>query len=243
MEKSTIMRNAHARTAATVRRYPEADYSATLTAALVNAWEEADGPRSAWEAMDGEKQLDALRRMVLYARRREEAETASDGSPRRNRLAWIKDADDVSACAAEAYIRLAAMLDAADESDDPAPLSVLLFRAVIAAGRYINRQERRSARALRVEDLIGPDGEPLPREYIIDGAAPLAERIAPGPEEAAIIREAIEAAIGADDTDKALAAALAAGYSIRQAAAAIGLGHSAAAARVKRMRERYSAAK
>lgn len=230
------MRLAHEMTRKTLRRFPEADYRVTFSAALRIVWREAG--RSAaeiWASYSGEEQQRYLERMAWYEYGRRDARMLKDGTPLPNAFTWVRDpADDLRDVWTEAWIAVQRMvLDPRHEQKD---LGRIVSAAIVRSAEKINRQQIRNGSALRTE--ASEDGEKI-REYIIDNAAPLAERAA-GPEAALIIRDAIERAC-ADDLDRRIIRLLAEQYSQRRIAELVGLSNVAIHKRIKRLRERYAA--
>lgn len=234
--KSTaiIMTRAHELTRAARAEYPAADYRATFAAALRIAWEEASRASAAeeWAAMTGDEQYNALWRMTLHCYKRDQAsgEDADGKMQRAPVFGWIKTEDDLRAVAHEAFIRVCALLESAEEGEE---LRRVLWKAVMRAARYIDRQERRNPSALR--KVVDDDGEE--REEI-DTTSPTAEHIAPDPYTAAAILDSIERA-AKDAKDLTIMRALAAGYSARQIGDALGMSHTAINKRIAAFRARY----
>lgn len=251
ISRAAIMRAAHAATRATVAAVRGIDYRATLAAALREEWDDAktaaalDAAPEAVEpgsaaaelaAMDGETIYARLLSMVGYCRRRD----GSFRSPRTGAwlppvMGWIKSADDARAVAHDGYIRLYDLLDARPEL----PLPTLLFRSVMRAAVAIQRAEQRNARAIRYE-ADTDDGDAGRRAYIIDNAAPMARERAADPYHAAALADSVERVCN-DDTDRAIIAALAYGYTQEETAAALGtIKRAAVTRRIQRMRERWN---
>lgn len=187
---------------------------------------------SAAEALqewNGDEIHAALLKMTHAAKKRDAAGTDASGQPRGMVMQWMSAAEDFESVVNAAWIRIA-------ESDalQELPFAIAAARAIRNAARKIDRQERRHANALRTDD----DAQ---REYVIDNAAPLAEPIAPGPEEAAIASDALNRAC-LDALDRRIIAARAAGY--RQAVIAAGEGISQAAVnkRLQAIKKRWTAA-
>ncbi len=232
-----IMENAHNATARIRKVYPEADYRVTLAAALRNAWKDATNPATAaeeWEELSRypEALVDRIHNMVFYARAKDSAETGKDGSYRANRFNWMHDESDITACVNEAYIRMAEYI-AADKWPDK-PFQAILYNAVVTAAQYIDRQEKRNARAIRqTEDENGNASE-----YIIDNGAPLAERIAPSPEEYAIFSETINGACN-DHVDVEIMRGMIYGLKQRELAEYADMSQQAISKRIKAIKARY----
>ena len=240
-ERRNAARNmsaAHRMAAETVRAYPGTDYRATLAEAMREIRIEETDARAAWERMDGAAQLDALRRMVGTIKRRDGAIIGPKGNILPPVLEWAINPGDLDAVAHEGWIRAAEIMERSDGDELP-PLGMILFRACWHAAQYIARQERRSARAIRYEAQAGPDGEQTERAYIIDHAAPTADRIAPDPEAAAVLRDLLARAARTPE-ERALLRARARGYTIAEIAAAAGYAdHSPIARRIQRIKERF----
>lgn len=253
MKTAIIMTRAHELTRATRAIFADADYRATFRAALAIAWSESranaapvNDPRAEWDAMSGNAQADALTRMVKWCMNRDKAETDRNGNFRPNYFNWISCADDITATAHEAYTRIdAAFANAekaiADGKRDSMPsIRAIMANAARSAARYIARQEYKHASALRIESKTDEDGNIYMREYIKTDDAATAEPIAPNPETATLIADAVSRACK-DDTDRAIVSALARGYSMREIAPRLGMSQPAISKRVKAIRERYSA--
>lgn len=227
-----IMTRAHELTRAALQ--PGDNYAVTFAAALRIAWEEASRPSAAdeWTAMSGEEQYNALWRMTLHCYKRDQASgpDAEGKTQRAPAFGWIKDADDLRAVAHEAYIRVIALLDSTEDGEE---LRRILWKAVMRAARYIDRQERRNPSALR--KIVDDDGEELEE---IDTTSPTAERIAPDPYTAAAVLDSIDRA-AKDAKDLAIMRALAAGYSARQIGDALGMSRTAINKRIAAFRARY----
>ena len=236
--KSAIFTRAHALTRAALQ--PGDNYRVTFAAALRIAYEEArSSARAQWDAKTPEEQYDALLAMAWYEYGQRDARIdRRTGEALPNVFTWVDPAapaDDIRAVAHEAYIRLLGYLD--DPRRAELPLARLMSRAVIISAQKISRAERRNPTGLKQrQNPDNPDGEPL--EYI-DAQSPTAER-APNPEAGAIIADSIERAAH-DDTDRAIIAALAAGYSAREIGQRLGMSHTAINKRVRAIRERYTA--
>ena len=228
---NTIMRNAHDMTRETVKQHPGTDYRATFRAALAIAWSDAKRTSAAWEwaEMDGENQYNALVAMTWAAKKRD------DGSEVREYLDWITTPDDARTCAAEAWLEMGK--EATKATEQGQPLAIALYRAVMTAGRRIDRQERRNARALHIEDLTTEDGTTYRREYVELNAAPVAELSWSNPESATLTRDEITSA-AKDQTDRAIIKLLAIGYTQKEIAQRVGISQPAIAKRLQRMNER-----
>lgn len=234
-----IMTSAHEIARKITAQHPGDCYAVNLAAALRLCWQEA-GKSAAeiWSTYTAEDQYDALLQMARYEFNHDDARhIIRDGQiiPSAPLFAWVsKDhtADDLRAVAHEAFIRLYDVFDRRPEW----PLSRALSRAICAAAQAINRQERRNARAIR--NTTTDDGETL--DAVDLAAGPRAERIAPGPEEAAIIRDSIRRA-ARDDKDRAIMGYLATGHSAREIADRLEMSHTAINKRIAAIRDRYAA--
>ena len=228
---AAIMSRAHEITRASIR--PGDCYRVNFSAALRITWAEALEPAAveAWNALNGEEKNAALLKMVWHTKKRDEA--AEDRAPVAD---WIKTADDAQTVASAAFIRLYdfRILDKVTEAGKP--LAVALYRAVYGAARQIKNAELRHARALR--DTVNDDGETI--QAVDLAAGPAAERIAPGPEEAAILRDTISRA-ARDDKDRAIIRLLAVGYNHPEIAARIGMSRQAIEKRINGIQSRYDA--
>ena len=127
-----------------------------------------------------------------------------------------------------------------EQSDEPRPLSHILFAACTQAVHVIRRAEyRHAANCCQLTSTADADGDECtqtPLDILPSvTAAPISS-----PEDAAIIRAAIEAA-AADNIDRAIIRALADGHTVRAIAAAIGTSKSAIQRRIDKIRARYLA--
>lgn len=233
-ELRAIMTRAHKLTAATVNHYPTADYSATLGEALRIAWEEARRGRpetvaELWTEIDTAEYIAHVARSV-YNRR--DALQAPNGGYIANPFAWLEDkradeiADGLTAVTHDAWIIAdeKASIFTDTDAEPSETLHQIAWRAVIAAAVRINRAENRN-----------PSAE---KNGCVDiTAEPIAERIAPNPEQAAIIADEVERAAH-DKTDAAIIAGLAIGLTYREIAAAVGINFGNVSKRVARIRDR-----
>ena len=246
MKTTTIFTRAHAMTRAICAEFADADYRATFAAALRIAWADAQNdPRAAWEAMTGEAQNTALDRMVKWCMNRDSAETDASGNFRPNYFNWIACADDITATAHEAWLRMPDAFTNAERAvsmgkrDSMPSIRAIMANACRTAARYIARQEYRNARAIRIESKTDEDGNTYLREYIKD-AQSIAEPIAPNPETAMLIRDSIERACK-DDIDRAIIDALADGMTQTEIGARVGMTQKSISIRIKEIRARYAA--
>jgi hypothetical protein len=239
-----IMTRAHEMTRETRREYPAADYRATFAAALRIVWEQAKAEsttaRAQWDALDGTEQHDRLLKMAYHRARRNAAETNARGEYRANRYAWAKTADDYESIVNDAWTRLPALLDKNDADESPRPLNIILARACDRAAQYIDRQEKRHANALRTTTATDSDGNETETQYIDDATA-TAERIAPNPETAAIITDALDR-LCADDIDRAILAGMLYGFNMREIAAKIGKSAMYVSRHAAKIKEAYKTA-
>ena len=237
MSKSQIMRQAWSLYRATVEEFPEVRSRAQFAVCLKAAHEAARAATAArreWEAMDGEAQYAVLIRMAWTVKHRAEA------TGRAADTEWIRTPDDAQTVAAEAWSRVAPALTRNEQSDEPRPLSHILFAACTQAAHVISRAEyRHTANCCQLTNSTDADGDDCtqtPLDYLPSvTAAPVSS-----PEDIATTRAAIEAA-ATDSTDRAIIRALAAGHTVRAIAAAIGTSKSAVQRRIDRIRARYLA--
>lgn len=237
MTKAQIMRKAWSLYRATVAEFPETRSRAQFAVCLKEAHRAAQAATAArreWETMDGEAQYTALIRMAWTVKHRAEA------TGRAADTEWIKRPDDAQTVAADAWPRVAPALTRNEQSDEPRPLSHILFAACTQSAHAIARAEYRHTdncyQITSTADADGDDCTQTPLDYLPSvTAAP-----ASSPEDIATTRAAIEAA-AADSTDRAIIRALAAGYTVRAIAAAIGTSKSAVQRRIDKIRARYIA--
>ena len=234
MKKSEIMARAHAETRAWTAEHPEDSYRAVFAASLKNCWADyKNSPRAEWERMSDTAQYDFIIRMVWHMKKRD-CGTDAQGNERMPVMDWIVSTDDALSVAHDAFCRLPALFDKADQQETPPALARVLSIAVLRAARYSKRKELKHANAMRhAVDIDGSD-----REFVESYAAP--DRIAPNPENAALIRDGIDRA-ARDDIDRAIIAGLAKGYSLREMSKAIGKSHQALSKRLDGIRDRYRA--
>lgn len=231
---SAIFTAAHAMTRKTLKRYPSADYRVTFAAALKIAYFEANNsPREQWDALDGEAQYNALRRMV-YRLKRTDGSPTKDGKPTAPVLDWTRDDDDLRAVAHEAFLRMNYYLD------QEIPVQRALYRACRMAAQNTARKERRNASALKARTSTTENGDRIEEAYIIEHAAPNAEPIAPSPEAALIIVDKIERAAH-DDIDRRIIAARAIGKSSSEIGTSLNISNRAVNKRIAAIKERYTA--
>lgn len=190
--------------------------------------------RREWEAMDGEAQYTALIRMAWTIKHRAEA------TGRAADTEWIRTPDDAQTVAAEAWPRVAPALTRNEQGEEPHTLTHILFAACTQAVHTIARAEYRHAanccQLTRTADADGDDYTQTPLDILPSvTAAPISS-----PEDIATTRAAIEAA-AADNLDRAIIRALAAGHTVRTIAAALGMSKSAIQRRIDKIRARYLA--
>ena len=243
-----LMKNAHETTRAICAAYPDADYHVTFAAALRDAWAEPETAAEAWAALDGQQQIDALRRMTRYAMQRDQAETDSRGHCRtgipeidrharfqRNRFAWVQGPDDVDAICNGAWCRMHDYLTDPRRAGDS--LRKLEYIAVVTEAQAISRNERRHASALRIDaPTVGDDGSETRREWIDLQASALADRAA-DPYTRAVTLDRIDHA-AADDIDRQIIRLLAMQYSARDIGDILGKSHTAINKRIAKIRQR-----
>lgn len=237
MSKAQIMRQAWSLYRATVAEFPETRSRAQFAVCLKAAHEAARAAQSArreWENMSGEEQYTALIRMAWTVKHRAEANGRAADTE------WIKHPDDAQTVAADAWPRVAPALTRNEQSDEPRPLSHILFAACTQAAHVISRAEyRHAANCCQITNTADADGDECtqtPLDYLPSvTAAPISS-----PEDTATTRAAIEAA-AADNIDRAIIRALADGHTVRAIAAAIGTSKSAIQRRIDRIRARYLA--
>ena len=235
MSKSQIMRQAWSLYRATVAEFPETRSRAQFALCLKAAHEAARAATAArreWEAMDGEAQYTALIRMAWTVKHRAEA------TGRAADTEWIRVPDDAQTVAADAWPRVAPAITRNEQSDEPRPLSHILFAACTQSAHVIARAEfRHTDNCYQITSTAdGDDCTQTPLDYLPSvTAAPISS-----PEDIATTRAAIEAA-AADNIDRAIIRALADGHTVRAIAAAIGMSKSAIQRRIDRIRARYLA--
>lgn len=237
MSKSQIMRQAWSLYRATVAEFPETRSRAQFAVCLKEAHRAAQAATAArreWENMSGEEQYTALIRMAWTVKHRAEANGRAADTE------WIKHPDDAQTVAADAWPRVAPALTRNEQSDEPRPLSHILYAACTQSAHVIARAEYRHAsnccQLTSTADADGDDYTQTPLDYLPSvTAAPVSS-----PEDIAITRAAIEAA-AADSTDRAIIRALADGHTVRTIASALGTSKSAIQRRIDKIRARYLA--
>lgn len=237
MSKSQIMRQAWSLYRATVAEFPETRSRAQFALCLKEAHRAAQAATTArreWEAMDGEAQYTALIRMTWTVKHRAEANGRAADTE------WIRTPDDAQTVAADAWPRVAPALTRNEQSDEPRPLSHILFAACTQSAHVISRAEYRHAsnccEITNTADADGDDYTQTPLDILPSvTAAPISS-----PEDIATTRAAIEAA-AADNIDRAIIRALADGHTVRAIAAALGMSKSAIQRRIDKIRARYLA--
>lgn len=237
MSKSQIMRQAWSLYRATVAEFPETRSRAQFALCLKEAHRAAHAATAArreWENMRGGEQYTALIRMAWTVKHRAEANGRAADTE------WIKHPDDAQTVAADAWPRVAPALTRNEQSDEPRPLSHILFAACTQSAHVISRAEYRHAsnccQLTRTADADGDECTQTPLDYLPSvTAAPISS-----PEDIATTRAAIEAA-AADNIDRAIIRALADGHTVRTIAAALGMSKSAVQRRIDKIRARYLA--
>lgn len=237
MSKSQIMRQAWSLYRATVAEFPETRSRAQFAICLKEAHRAAHAATAArreWENMSGEEQYTALQKMAWTVKHRAEA------TGRGIDTEWIRTPDDAQTVAADAWPRVAPALTRNEQNAEPRPLAHILFAACTQAAHVISRAEYRHASACcqltRTADADGDDCTQTPLDYLPSvTVAPISS-----PEDIATTRAAIEAA-AADNIDRAIIRALAAGHTVRTIAAALGMSKSAIQRRNDKIRARYLA--
>lgn len=245
-----LMLKAHEMTRETIRHCPEnvlynplrfikTDYRATFAEALRIAWRERGNAGNAlteWQNMTDDEKILAVTKMAYRCNRTDKRECNSKGKERPNYFSWIKTADDLQTVVNQAFVELPHQFDLAEAAEERTgeekPLACILANAVREAARKIALAELKHARASKT-DKNGND-------YIIMNAAPLAERIAPNPEEAYIIRESIREACETVE-DYRIIMLVAQGVPYESIAKAIGRNAMYVCRRVKKIRERHAA--
>lgn len=237
MSKAQIMRQAWSLYRATVAEFPETRSRAQFALCLKEAHRAAHAATAArreWENMSGEEQYTALQKMAWTVKHRAEA------TGRAADTEWIRTPDDAQTVAADAWPRVAPALTRNEQSDEPRPLSHILYAACTQAAHVVSRAEyRHAANCCQLTNTADADGDECtqtPLDYLPSvTAAPVSS-----PEDAAITRAAIEAA-AADNIDRAIIRALADGHTVRTIAAALGMSKSAVQRRIDKIRARYLA--
>ena len=237
MSKSQIMRQAWSLYRATVAEFPETRSRAQFALCLKEAHRAAQAATAArreWENMSGEEQYTALIRMAWTVKHRAVANGRAADTE------WIKHQDDAQTVAADAWPRVAPALTRNEQSDEPRPLTHILFAACTQSAHVISRAEYRHVsnccQLTSTADADGDDYTQTPLDILPSvTAAPISS-----PEDIATTRAAIEAA-AADNIDRAIIRALADGHTVRAIAAAIGMSKSAIQRRIDKIRARYLA--
>lgn len=236
MSKSQIMRKAWSLYRATVAEFPETRSRAQFAVCLKEAHRAAQAAaaaRSEWENMSGEEQYIALQRMAWTVKSRAEATGRSADT------AWMRTTDDAETVAAEAWPRVAPALTRNEQAEEPHMLAFILFAACTQAVHTIARAEYRHTSNCCKIIAIDADGETAD-QTALDALPSVTAAPASSPEDAAIIRAAIEAT-AADNTDRQIIQALAVGLTVRAIASALGMSKSAVQRRIDTIRSRYRA--
>lgn len=252
MTRREIMTRAHEMTAAALDKWPGTDRRATLAAALRLAWADARQPQTLdqFHALPGEAQLEILRKFAArcpsYAARAvkvtedpETGEKIKTPAP----AAWAQWMQPRSAgglelepwdvavdtVAAEAYIGL-------DRQPEDLPLGIILARAVKAACMRLSRVYRdapNNRKRSRTQDGTGAILDPVS----LDDPDYTGAVHFPGPEPAAVTREAVRTA-ARDDVDLMILDLKSQGYTLQHIAAAAGMTHPAVIKRLRKMQAR-----
>lgn len=237
MTKAQIMRKAWSLYRATVAEFPETRSRAQFALCLREAHRAAHAATAArreWENMSGEEQYTALQKMAWTVKHRAEA------TGRAADTEWIKHPDDAQTVAAEAWPRVAPALTRNEQSDEPRPLSHILFAACTQAVHVISRAEyRHTANCCQLINTTDADGDEC-TQTTLDYLPSVTAAPVSSPEDIATTRAAIEAA-ATDSTDRAIIRALAEGHTVRTIAAALGMSKSAVQRRIDKIRARYLA--
>lgn len=236
MSKSQIMRKAWSLYRATVAEFPQTRSRAQFAICLKEAHRAAQAATAArreWENMSGEEQYTALQRMAWTVKSRAEATGRSADT------AWMRTADDAQTVAAEAWPRVAPALTRNEQAEEPHMLAFILFAACTQAVHTIARAEyRHTSNCCRIiaSDADGDTAD----QTALDALPSVTATPTSSPEDAAIIRAAIEAT-AADNTDRQIIQALAVGLTVRAIASALGMSKSAVQRRINSIRSRYRA--
>ena len=236
MNKSQIMRKAWSLYRATVAEFPETRSRAQFAVCLKEAHraaQDATAARREWENMSGEEQYTALQRMAWTVKSRAEATGRSADT------AWMRTTDDAQTVAAEAWPRVAPALTRNEQAEEPHMLAFILFAACTQAVHTIARAEYRHTSNCCKIIAIYADGE-IADQTALDALPSATAAPTSSPEDAAIIRAAIEAT-AADNTDRQIIQALAIGLTVRAIASALGMSKSAVQRRIDSIRSRYRA--
>ena len=238
MSKSQIMRQAWSLYRATVAEFPETRSRAQFALCLKEAHRAAQASTAArreWENMSGEEQYTALIRMAWTVKHRAEA------TGRAADTEWIRTPDDAQTVAAEAWPRVAPALTRNEQADEPHTLTHILFAACTQAVHTIARAEyRHISNCYQLTSSADADGDDCTQTPLDILPSVTAAPISSSPEDIATTRAAIEAA-AADNIDRAIIRALAAGHTVRTIAAALGMSKSAIQRRIDKIRARYLA--
>lgn len=235
MSKSQIMRQAWSLYRATVAEFPETRSRAQFAICLKEAHRAAQAATAArreWENMSGEEQYTALQKMAWTVKGRAEATGRSADT------AWMRTADDAQTVAAEAWPRVAPALDRNEQAEEPHTLAFILFAACTQAVHTIARAEYRHA--ANCCHIIDDADSGAANQNLLDVLPSVTAAPASSPEDAAIIRAAIEAT-AADSTDRIILHGLAIGRTVRDIASALGMSKSAVQRRIDTIRSRYRA--
>lgn len=236
MSKAQIMRKAWSLYRATVEEFPETRSRAQFAICLKEAHRAAQAAAAArreWENMSGEEQYNALQKMAWTVKGRAEATGRSADT------AWMRTADDAQTVAAEAWPRVAPALARNEQAEEPHMLAFILFAACTQAVHTIARAEYRHTSNCSQIIAIDADGDTAD-QTALDALPSVTAAPTSSPEDAAIIRAAIEAT-ATDNTDRQIIQALAIGLTVRAIASALGMSKSAVQRRINSIRIRYRA--
>lgn len=236
MSKSQIMRKAWSLYRATIAEFPETRSRAQFALCLKAAHEAARAAQSVrreWENMSGDEQYNALQRMAWTVKIRAEATGRSADTE------WMRTTDDAQTVAAEAWPRVAPALTRNEQAEDPHTLAFILFAACTQAAHTISRAEYRHTSNCCQIIASDADGDTAD-QTALDALPSVTATPTSSPEDAAIIRAAIEAT-AADNTDRQIIQALAVGLTVRAIASALGMSKSAVQRRINSIRSRYRA--
>lgn len=186
--------------------------------------------RAAWEAMTDAEKVEALENMTKHAKKRDGAETDRNGRLIPAVMDWATTADDMDTIRNEAFLALLDSMGGEKWKDGDA-LALHLYRAARTAAKRIKREIIRNASALKIDGHTGS-------AYIIDGAAPIADPIAPPPEELAAVLDKLERA-ARDEKDLAVLEFRRRGWTLQEVAAVLNMSAPAVKKRLDRMHKHY----
>lgn len=251
----------------TVEKYPEARNRATWAACMKEAAREYREEvknytaRAEWERMNGEKQLDMLKRaaakMPEYMMSVERVDPVTGEKTYRvdKAVLWMTPEnrggqglipwkEAVETVAAEAWI---IVVEAMDSYDGSKPLISIIYTASRKAVGRLDRLYHDAPRTKRTKDadgkrkqinLAGGASGACEWNDISSARAPHSLTLkAENPEAAFISREAVEE-LAHDDSDKRIISAIERGYTQKEIAVVMGISQPAIAKRVKAMKNR-----